>query len=147
VDKIKFFNMDSAIKIRQVSSDSNLTFDDILKSVSTLETNEIMQFMHEISKIVARRKVKALSLKESELLKNINESVSTKLQNQYETLAVKLNDETITEKEHQQLLKVIAKLEESKATKLEYMIELARLRNTTLKDVAHQLQAQTIFYA
>jgi hypothetical protein len=139
--------MDSAIKIRQVSSDSNLTFDDILKSVSTLETNEIMQFMHEISKIVARRKVKALSLKESELLKNINESVSTKLQNQYETLAVKLNDETITEKEHQQLLKVIAKLEESKATKLEYMIELARLRNTTLKDVAHQLQAQTIFYA
>jgi hypothetical protein len=139
--------MDSAIKIRQISTESNLTFDDILKSVSNLETSEIVQFMHEISKIVAHRKVNALSLHESDLLKHINKSVPPKLQIQYEELAIKLNDESITEKEHQQLLKIITKLEQSKAKKLEFMIELARLRNTTLKDVAHQLQAQTLVYA
>lgn len=139
--------MDGVIKNIQVSKEGSLTFDDILKGVSNLETNEIVQFMHEISRIVANRKVKALSFRESDLLKNINDSIPQKLDMQYETLALKLNDETITEKEHQQLLKIIAKLEEAKAKKLEYMIELARLRNISLKELAKQLQAQSSFHA
>ncbi len=139
--------MNGVIKNIQLSKEGNLTFDDILKSVSNLETNEIVQFMQEISKIVAQRKAKSLSFRESNLLKKINESVPTKLQLQYDTLAVKLNDETISEKEYQQLLKIIAKLEQAKAEKLESMIELAHLRNIPLKDLALQIQAQDILHA
>ena len=139
--------MNGVIKNIQLSKEGNLTFDDILKSVSNLETNEIVQFMQEISKIVAQRKAKSLSFRESDLLKKINESVPTKLQLQYDTLAVKLNDETISEKEYQQLLKIIAKLEQAKAEKLESMIELAHLRNIPLKDLALQIQAQDILHA
>ena len=139
--------MNGVIKNIQLSKEGNLTFDDILKSVSNLETNEIVQFMQEISKIVAQRKAKSLSFHESDLLKKINESVPTKLQLQYDTLAVKLNDETINEKEYQQLLKIIAKLEQAKAEKLESMIELAHLRNIPLKDLALQIQAQDILHA
>lgn len=139
--------MNGVIKNIQISKEGSLTFDDILKSVSKLETNEIVQFMHEISRIVANRKVQSLPLRESELLKSINESVPSKLQMQYEALALKLNNETISEKEYQQLLKIVAKLEEAKVKKLEYMIELARLRNTSLKDLAKQLQAQSSYNA
>jgi hypothetical protein len=139
--------MNGAIKNIALSKDGNIAFDDILRGVSSLETTEIMQFMHEISLIVAQRKATPLSLRESQLLRAINESIPDKLQMQYEALAIKLNEESITEKEHQQLLRIITKLEENKGKKLEYMIELAQLRKITLQELASQLQTKSIFYA
>ena len=139
--------MNGAIKNIQLSKEGNLSFDEILRNVSSLDTKEIVQFMHEISRIVAQRRGNILPQRESELLEAINESVPSKLQFQYDTLAIKLNNETISEEEHKQLLKIIGKLEQKKAKKLEYMMELARLRNITLKELAHQLQMQNAFYA
>ncbi len=139
--------MNGAIKNIQLSKEGNLSFDEILRNVSSLDTKEIVQFMHEISRIVAQRKGNTLSQRESELLETINKSIPSKLQFQYDTLALKLNNETISDEEHKQLLQVIAKLEQKKAKKLEYMMELARLRNITLKELSHQLQMQNAFYA
>ncbi len=139
--------MTGTIKNIQVSQDGNVSFEDLLKSVSTLESNEIMQFMHEMGRIVAARKVKSLPLRETELLKAINQSISTKLQFAYETLMLKLNNESISEKEHQELLKLVAKIEAQKVKKIEYMMELAQLRKISLKDLAHQLNANSLFYA
>lgn len=139
--------MNGAIKNIQLSKEGNLSFDEILRNVSSLDTKEIVQFMHEISRIVAQRKGNTLSQRESELLEAINKSIPSKLQFQYDTLVLKLNNETISDEEHKQLLQVIAKLEQKKAKKLEYMMELARLRNITLKELSHQLQMQNAFYA
>ncbi len=132
--------MTGTLKNIPFSNDGNLAFDDLLKGMAALETSEIVQFMHEMGRIVATRKVSVLSIRETELLKKINTSIPEKLQKTYQSLTQKLNKEIITELEHQELLKIITKIEQKKAIKLEYMIELARLRNISLRELGQQLQ-------
>ncbi len=131
--------MTGTLKNIPFSNDGNLAFDDLLKGMAALETSEIVQFMHEMGRIVATRKVSVLSIRETELLKKINTSIPEKLQKTYQSLTQKLNKEIITEVEYQELLKIITKIEQKKAIKLEYMIELARLRNISLRELG-QLQ-------
>ena len=125
----------------------NISFEDLIQSVSNLESNEIMRFMQEMGRIIAARKVKSLSQRETELLKVINDNMPNKLQLAYETLMLKLNNENISEKEHQELLKIVAKVEAHKVKKVEYMVELAQLRKISLKQLAIQLNANTLLYA
>ncbi len=106
--------MTGTLKNISLSNDGNVAFDDLLKGISALETNEIVQFMHEMGRIVATRKGSVLSVRETELLKKINTSIPEKLQKSYETLTQKLNKEIITELEHQELLKIITKIEQKK---------------------------------
>jgi adenylate kinase family enzyme len=103
--------------------------------------------MQEMGRIVAARKVKSLSERETELLKAINESIPTKLQVSYESLMLKLNNESISDDEHKDLLKLVAKMEAKKGKKVEYMMELAQLRKISLKELVQQLNANSFFYA
>jgi hypothetical protein len=139
--------MIGTIKNIQVTQGGNVSFEDLLKSVSTLESSEIIQFMQEMGRIVAARKVKSLSERETELLKAINESIPTKLQVSYESLMLKLNNESISDDEHKDLLKLVAKMEAKKGKKVEYMMELAQLRKISLKELVQQLNANSFFYA
>ncbi|MEY4903361.1 MAG: hypothetical protein RLZZ292_1176 [Bacteroidota bacterium] len=139
--------MTGAIKNIQLTKEGNLPFEELLKSVSFLETPEIVQFMHEMGRIVAARKVVTLPTKENDLLKLISQSIPNKLQMRYEDLMAKRNSEVIGEVEYQELLRIVTKIEAKKAKKLEYMIELASLRSVSLKELAQQLQVNNPFYA
>lgn len=139
--------MAGTIKNIPISKNGNISFEDLIQSVSNLESNEIMQFMQEMGRVIAARKVKSLSQRETELLKAINDSMPNKLQLAYETLMLKLNNENISEKEHQELLKIVAKVEIYKVKKVECMVELAQLRKISLKQLAQQLNANSLFYA
>ena len=58
----------------------------------------------------------------------------------YEVLAEKLKREQISAAEHKTLLKLVAKIEDAKAKKLELMLQLARLRNISLPVLAKDLE-------
>ncbi len=139
--------MNGTIKLNRHIPDGKISLDEVLQSFSALDTNEVVQMMHEMGKMLAQRKSKGLLQRESELLKAINQSIASKLQIEYEALNLKLNEETINSQEYQQLLKIVEKMEHKKARKLEYMLELAQIRNVSLKELAAQLKLNSEAYA
>ena len=74
------------------------------------------------------------------MLLKINKAIPTKLQEQFRLLSDKMNYETITDAEHKELLKLVDKLEAKNVKRLEYLIDLARIRNISLDEVMKQLQ-------
>ena len=126
-------------KIR-MTSQIDLAIDDVLVGISTLETPDLEQFLQKIGRLVARRKSAAASDRETVLLQAINQATPPTLQQRYDTLSQKMNAETITPAEHQELLKLIDKLEMQQAKRLKNLIELAHLRNLSLDELMQNLE-------
>ena len=123
-----------------MTSQIDLAIDDVLVGISTLETPDLEQFLQKIGRLVARRKSAAASDRETVLLQAINQATPPTLQQRYDTLSQKMNAETITPAEHQELLKLIDKLEMQQAKRLKNLIELAHLRNLSLDELMQNLE-------
>ena len=95
--------------------------------------------MQRIGQIVARRKFSSVSEQERELLFKINNVIPVISQERYALLSEKMQAETITASEHTELLKLVEKLEAKYVKRLEYLIELARIRNMSLQQLMKQL--------
>lgn len=127
----------SAIKL---TPEVNIEVKDILSGISKLETPDLEQFLKEVAHILARRKVKSLSKRETELMFIINKSLlSNSSQERFDILYQKLKNETLTDKEHQQLIKLTNQQEAKAVDRLGAMVELSQLRNVTLDDLMEQL--------
>jgi len=121
---------------------------EILNTVSNLETPELEHFLQEVAYLLAKRKVKSISKRESKLLLKINKSLlSAKMQSQYDMLYKKLKIETITAIEHQQLLKLIKKREKKGVERLTALVELAQLKKIPPKTLMKQMGLSSLTYA
>jgi len=121
---------------------------EILNNVSNLETSELEHFLQEVAYLLAKRKVKSISKRESKLLLKINKSLlSAKMQLQYDVLYKKLKVETITDIEHQQLLKLIKKREKKGVERLAALVELAQLKKIPPKTLMKQMGLSALSYA
>ena len=58
----------------------------------------------------------------------------------------KRNSETLIEQEYQELLELTAYMENLSVRRLEYLIELAKLRNLSLDEIIEQLQIKPKLY-
>lgn len=122
-----------------ITKQVDLGLDDILSGISELETKDLEKFMQRIGHLIARRKVAHLPERESQLLMNINKAIPATLQKRYEDLLIKNRTEIITPVEHEELLKIIDKMETKNAERLENLIELSRIRNISLDLLMRQL--------
>ena len=123
----------------KITKQVDLGLDDILNGISELETTDLEKFMQKIGHLIARRKVAHLPERESQLLMKINKAIPAILQKRYEDLLTKNRAETITPIEHEELLKIIDKVEIKNAERLENLIELSRIRNISLDLLMRQL--------
>ena len=73
-----------------------------------------------------------LSPKESQLLKKINTSLSAIEWDRYRALLAKRDAESLTAKEHSELITLSDQIEEANVRRLKAVEELARLRKTTV---------------
>jgi hypothetical protein len=123
----------------KITKQVDLGLDDILNGISELDTRDLEKFIQKIGHLIARRKVAHLPERESQLLIKINKAIPPALQKRYEDLLTKNKAETITPIEHEELLKVIDKVEIKNAERLENLIELSRIRNISLDILMRQL--------
>jgi hypothetical protein len=123
----------------KITKQVDLGLEDILNGISELETKDLEKFMQRIGHLIARRKVAHLPERESQLLMKINKAIPATLQKRYEDLLTKNRAETITPLEHEELLKIIDKVEIKNAERLENLIELSRIRNISLDALMSQL--------
>jgi hypothetical protein len=132
--------MDSITKKIRITPQVDLAIDDILLGISGLDTPDLEQFLQKVGRLVARRKSPSVPERETVLLQAINQSLDVDLQNRFKLLLTKQNKNAISEFEHQELLKLIDKIELQYAQRLEYLIELAHLRGVSLEVLMKQLK-------
>lgn len=128
----------------KITKQVNIGLEDILQGISELETKDLEKFMQKIGHLIARRKVAYLPERESQLLMKINKAIPATLQKRYEDLGAKNREETITLLEHEELLRIIDKVETKNAERLENLIELSRIRNMSLDTLMSQLHLNPI---
>jgi len=123
----------------QVTSQIKIELDQLLGGVAQLETADLEKFVEQVNILLAQRKVARLSQPEAALLQQINQGLPEDTQHRYNELRAKLQAETITPDEHQELLSLVDIIEQADADRLQHLIELSQLRQVPLNDLMHQL--------
>jgi hypothetical protein len=131
--------MTNTLKSLHLSQHKEISFEAVLNSISVLETSQIVAFMQEMGKIVAQRTAPTLPQQELVILEKIANLVPEKLQERYALLNEKLNTEIISLEEHQELLKIVTKIEAKNVKKLDLMIKLAQIRGVDLGTLSKQM--------
>jgi hypothetical protein len=89
----------------------------------------------------------ASTMSEAALLKQVNLGISATVWQRYNELRTKLQDETIISTEQQELTQITDQIEEANARRIEALVQLAHLRNTTLDALIDELGLRPPAYA
>ncbi|MBE9094772.1 STAS/SEC14 domain-containing protein [Tychonema sp. LEGE 07203] len=117
---------------------------DLLEAVQQLSQPELEQFIEQVLQFHAQKIAPSLSAKESELLIKINQDLPQELRELYQILLEKRERETLTESEYQQLLESTEQVEKYQAQRLEYLTQLAQIRQISLTNLITQMGLQPI---
>ncbi len=118
----------------------------IYQSLSILNVIELEQVMQEVLVLRRKKLPTVLTQHETELLRKINAGAPAVIQKHYNFLVKKRNNETLSDDEYQELLELTAYMENLGVKRLEYLLELAKLRNSTLDEIVEQLQLKPRLY-
>ncbi len=125
---------------------ANLSTDDLMQAVKQLGSSELEKFVWQIIALQAHRKAPSLSKNESELLLKINQGVPVDIQKRYDELIAKRQSETLTPDEYDELSRLTDQVEKLDAKRMEYLKELAHIRQTSLTELMEELNIQTLAY-
>ena len=130
-----------------VQVQAQLPTDELLKAVGQLSQPELERFVSQILALRAQRQAPTVSQREAELLQTINQGVPAEIQQRYDELIAKRRAETLTSEEYKELLHLTSEIERLAVKRLEYLAELARIRQTSLRDLMAQLGIPAPTYA
>ncbi len=117
---------------------------DLLQAVQQLSKPELDHFIEEILQFKAKKKAPNLSKQESELLLKINQNLPRELEQEYQILIEKRHQETLTEFEYDQLLELTDQVEKYQAQRLEYLTQLAQIRQVSLTNLIIEMGIKPI---
>ena len=120
-----------------------LPSDELLKAVEQWSLPDLEQFTQQVVRLLARRRAPVLPRREAELLLKVNQSaLPANLQARCDELVAIRQAETLTPGEREELIHLTDQLEELNVHRLEYLAELARLRQTSLPALMEDLGIQ-----
>lgn len=112
----------------------------VIAGLTNLKISELEDFARELSGLITRKKTKDKGLREKELLALITQTtLPVDKRNRYLELSEKVEDETITEKEHVELLNLVEKEEGLRAERVKLLLELAQIKNISMPQLMEQL--------
>ena len=117
--------MVSSMATVQIESKIHLDIEQLLTGVAQLDTPELEQFLASVSLLLSHRKAESPADLEADLLQKINQGLPADVQQRYNTLRAKLQNETITAAEHQELLTLVDVAEQADAERLGHLIALS----------------------
>jgi hypothetical protein len=94
----------------------------------------------------AKPTVPRLSKRETRLFLRINRHLTLEKQQRYDELKQKREDETLTKAEHKELLQFVEEIEDIWADRLRAVIELAKLRGISPRELMKQLEIEPRSY-
>ena len=112
---------------------------ELLKAVEQLSPAEFQQFVSEDLELRASREAPRLSGSEADLLLRINQGLPEEWRRRLDDLIAKRQAEALTPDEHEDLLRLTDEVEKREAERLAALMELARLRGTSLAALMRRL--------
>lgn len=122
-----------------VQVQAQLSSEELLHAVEQLDSADLDALLDQINILRAGRRAPRLDAKETEILLKINAGLPEATWQRYDLLNDKREAEILTPDEHQELLRLIDEVEIDNAQRIGYLVELARLRQTTLNALMHSL--------
>jgi hypothetical protein len=126
-------------RLSTVQVQSQVSLDELLNGVGQLSLPELERFVTQAIALLAERKSPSLSKDEAELLIRVNQGLPLDIQKRYDELVAKRKAEALTPDEYQELLNLIDEIEKADAERAKHLVELARLRGTSLAAVMEDL--------
>ena len=126
---------------------SQISLDALVSGVEQLSTPDLEWLTNQVLALRAKRRAPSLPRKEAELLQKINQGLSVEMQQRFNLLTAKRRAETLTSEEYQELLGLVDEIELRDAKRVEYLAELAQLRNISLRMLMKQLGIRPPAYA
>jgi len=116
------------------------TTENLLKAVVNLPKNEFERLIANAKKL-RRTLPENQANKEIRLIKKVNESVLSDAERmRFDELVEKRRDEIISKNELVELLALTEKSEELNVRRLKYLVEIANIRNKSLREVMKELE-------
>ncbi len=122
-----------------IQVEAELSIEKLIEAAGQLSQPELERFISQVLALQAQRKAPSLSAEESALLMTINSGLSEEMYESYRKLIEKRREGHLTEEEHSDLLRISDENENRQAERLEALVKLARLRNTSLNELMSTL--------
>jgi len=116
-----------------------LTHKNLLETIGQFSQIELEQFVGEVLTLRAKRQAPSLPRRESELLLKINQHLSPELQDRFDALVAKRQDEILTTAEHEELLTLVEQAERIDVERIEALTQLAKLRGLSVDELMDRL--------
>ena len=111
----------------------------ILQGIEKLDANTLDKFAQEVNSLVIYKQSKQSAKREAGLLKQIKSIIPASVKREEKRLFAKMQQGTITPKEHDELLFLLDFMENKAAERIHLMGELATLRGISLPELVKQL--------
>jgi hypothetical protein len=118
---------------------AQISAQELIDAAGQLDGPELEAVSDRLLVMRAERRAPHLSYEETEMLLKINTPLPEETWRRYTSLYAKLDPDTITAEEHAELLQLINVVEMDNARRIGHLIELARLRRTSLDTLMKSL--------
>lgn len=126
---------------------ANLSIDQLVSALGQLSPSELEKLFAQLFSVNVLHEEQRLSNAETELLMKINEGVSDAAQLSYDELIAKRNKNSLTDEEYSELLHLTDHIEMLDVKRIEYLTELAYIRNKPLALLMNELGITAQEYA
>ena len=124
----------------------SMSVDELIKAANQLDESDLDRFLQQVIALRTQRRADVLPVEEAHLLDSINQAIPATLQKEYQQLKTKLENESLSEREHDQLIELSKQIEQLGAKRLEALATLAQLRQVSLPELMSQLGLEPTSY-
>lgn len=113
--------------------------DDLLRAIKKLAPAELERFASQVFALVAQQRAPSLPDEESQLIEAINQVIPADIAERYAELIARRRDGTLTQTEHEELLRLGDEVEILDARRAEMLARLSQLRGVSISAVMASL--------
>ena len=118
---------------------ADVSAEQLVRAAAQLPPIEWERFLSRVCALRPPHAERVLSHEESALLMKINQGVPVETQRRYDALIAKRRANSLTPEEYEELLRLTDDIEQFDATRITYLVELARLRDMPLPVLMNEL--------
>ncbi|TYQ28301.1 STAS/SEC14 domain-containing protein [Pseudanabaena sp. UWO311] len=126
----------------QITVQTQLPFEQLIQTVEQLDASELEQLIAQAIRVQTKRKTLSLPKDQSLLLQQITQCIPNQLQERYDLLIGKRQDNALTDEEYQELINLGEHIEAIDVKRLENLTKLAKLRQISLNELIQDFQLQ-----
>jgi hypothetical protein len=124
----------------EIKKGLQVRFDDLIQSISRLNTAELTSFFEQLNNVLGGQKQPSPFGEEAVLLKQIKAIIPASVIRRYKELQTKQHNNTISEKEQEEMILITDFIEEKSAERVVLLGALATIRQVPITDLVKQLQ-------